>query len=304
MITKRELHKIQRDIAQHELNIYAGILFNNQKFDQGNSCTINYKFDCPQFNTLKNKYRLAEIAGNGPDFAKAKKLLHYFAPKLHHSSWYDNHIACNALDLLEYSFDNADQGINCLNKSKILQECCLALGIYARRVSIMPYSPYDFDNHVVVEIFDRHLDKWIMLDPTTDGYFVDENATPLSLLEMREKFANAQFVTFVSSKDKLTNLTQLREKYVENNAYICKNLFYFYVDQDSTFGTTGKVLAFVPVNYSIKNLLIANTKYRINNLPEEYSDWLPHYQKRLEKLQQYVEDCRTDIHFMRQSPNQ
>ena len=32
----------------------------------------------------------------------------------------------------------------------------------------MPYSPYDFDNHVVVEIYDK---KWIMLDPTTDGIF-------------------------------------------------------------------------------------------------------------------------------------
>ncbi len=79
----------------------------------------------------------------------------------------------------------------------------MSLGIYARRVKIMPYSPYDFDNHVVVEIYDK---KWIMLDPTTDGIFIDENRTPLSLLEIREKLANDKFVAYVKPKDKLVDL--------------------------------------------------------------------------------------------------
>ena len=76
-----------------------------------------------------------------------------------------------------------------MNKSKILVECCLALGIYARHVCIMPYSPYDIGSHVVTEIFDRSLEKWVMLDPTTDGFFIDENKVALSLFEMRDKFA-------------------------------------------------------------------------------------------------------------------
>ena len=70
------------------------------------------------------------------------------------------------------------------NKSKILAECCLALGIPARRVFIMPFSPYDTDNHVVNEIYDDTREKWVMMDPTTGGMFVDENRTPLSLIEM------------------------------------------------------------------------------------------------------------------------
>ena len=165
-------------MAQQMLNVYRGILFHHQEFEKGNGDAIIYEFDCPAFDELRTKYDLLRIAGKGSDFARAKRLLHYLAPRLTHASWYDNHIECNALRLLEYSLGNPDQGINCLNKSKILAECCLAVGIYARRVRIMPYSPYDFDNHVVVEIYDQALEKWIMLDPTTDGYFIDEAKTP------------------------------------------------------------------------------------------------------------------------------
>ena len=294
--------KETKEISQQLLDIFSGILFNNQKFEAGNDAEIVYNFDCPEFVTLKEKYNFEKIAGKGSDFRKAKRLLHYLAPRLTHSSWYDNHVPCNALDLLEYSFENPEQGINCLNKSKILEECCLALGIYARRVSIMPYSPYDFDNHVVTEIYDRQLKKWIMLDPTTDGFFVDGDGLPLSLLEMRDKFANAQFVTYVRSTDSLKDLKKLKEKYLQQNFYICKNLFFFYVDKYSAFGVTGETLAFIPENYSVKEKLIANVKYRIENLPEEYRSLIPKLEERLEKLKDYSEDARTNIESMAKPP--
>lgn len=295
--------KETREISQQMLDIYCGILFNNQEFENGNTDEIVYVFDCPEFEKLKSKYNLEEIAGKGSDFMRAKRLLHYLAPKLTHSSWYDNHIECNALRLLEYSLNNPEQGINCSNKSKILQECCLALGIYARRVFIMPFSPYDFDNHVVAEIYDRTLEKWIMLDPTTDGYFIDDNKMPLSLLEMRHKFANAEFITFVLSKDSLKDIHRLREKYVETNSYICKNLFYFLVEKCSTFGAKGDYLRFIPANYSIKRTKQANQKYRINNLPKEYEHFRKGAEEELQRLEEYKEPPRTDIHSMLRKPD-
>ena len=301
-ITKKEQKQIQKEVSEQSLSIFSGILFNNQLFKDGNNEKITYNFNCPEFITLKEKYNLEKIAGKGTDFIRAKRLLHYLAPRLTHSSWYDNHVPCNALDLLEYSLNNKEQGINCLNKSKILQECCLAIGIYARRVCIMPFSPYDFDNHVVTEIFDRELNKWIMLDPTTDGLFVDENKTPLSLLEIRKKFANDEFVTFVLSTDNLKDINKLKDSYVEQNAYICKNLFYFYIDQDSTFGTTDNVLGFVPINYSVLENKKANLKYRISHLPEEYKDWKSKFEKQLKYLETCEEDERTNISSMECAP--
>lgn len=298
-MTRKEM----QEIAQQMLDVYCGTLFHNQEFESGNAEKIIYEFDCPEYEELRNKYDLVKIAGNGGDFVRAKRLLHNLAPRLTHSSWYDNHIECNALRLLEYSLDNPEQGINCLNKSKILVECCLALGIYARRVIIMPSSPYDFDNHVVAEIYDRTLEKWIMLDPTTDGYFIDEAKTPLSLLEMRSKFANAEFITFVLSTDSLKDVQKLRTKHLDTNMYICKNLFYFQVEQYSTFGEKDKFLQFIPLHYAIKKTKQANLKYRIDNLPAEYEDFRKELEASVTRLEQYQEPQRTNIHSMVKRPN-
>ena len=297
-MTRKEM----QEIAQQMLGVYSGTLFHNQEFENGDADEIIYEFDCPEYEELRNKYNLVEIAGKGSDFARAKRLLHYLAPRLTHSSWYDNHIECNALRLLEYSLDNPEQGINCLNKSKILVECCMALGIYARRVSIMPFSPYDFDNHVVAEIYDRTLEKWIMLDPTTDGYFIDESKTPLSLLEMRSKFANAEFITFVLSTDSLKDIHKLRVKYTDVNMYICKNLFYFKIEKYSTFGEKHEHLYAVPSHYSIKETKQANCKYRIANIPPEHEASRKMAEKTLTQMEQYQEPQRTNIHSMAKKP--
>ena len=291
-----------QEIAKQMLNVYSGILFHSQEFANGNPEEIFYDFECPEYEELRNKYDLVKIAGKGSDFIRAKRLLHYLAPRLTHSSWYDNHIECNALRLLEYSFNNPEQGINCLNKSKILVECCLALGIFARRVSIMPFSPYDFDNHVVTEIYDRTLGKWIMLDPTTDGYFIDETKTPLSLLEMRSKFANAEFITYVHSTASLNDLHKLRAKRMDTNMYICKNLFYFRVEQYNTFGEKQCYLYFVPSHYSVKETEQANLKYRIDNLPAEHEALRIKWVERMQQSERSQEPARAGIQSMQKKP--
>ena len=297
-MTRKEM----QEVPQLMLDVYSGTLFQNLEFESGNAEEIIYDFNCPEYEELRSKYNLIRIAGKGSDFIRAKRLLHYLAPRLTHSSWYDNHIECNALRLLEYSLDNPEQGINCLNKSKILVECCLAIGIYARRVSIMPFSPYDFDNHVVAEIYDRALEKWIMLDPTTDGYFIDENKTPLSLLEMRSRFANAEFITYVHSAASLKDIHKLRAKRMDTNTYICKNLFYFRVEKYSTFGEKKSYLYFVPRHYSIKRTEQANLKYRIENLPAEYEDIRKQFEERAARAEQHQEPQRTDIQSMEKKP--
>ena len=162
-------------------NVYRGILRNNRSFQPGKSTAVEYRMDCPEYADLLKKYPFEKIAGKGTDLQRAIRVLKYLSPKLTHSPWYDGHVDCNALALLDYSLDKSEQGINCLNKAKILEEVCLALGIYARRVRFLPYSPFDFDCHVVTEIYDRSQEKWYMLDPTTNGYLVDEQGTILSL---------------------------------------------------------------------------------------------------------------------------
>ena len=295
-MSKKDMQALQM------LHVYRGILFHNAEFEGGNTEENIYEFHCPEFEELRSKYNLVKIAGTGSDFLRAKRLLHNLSPRLAHSSWYDNHIECNALRLLEYSLDHPEQGINCLNKAKIFVECCLALGIYARRVRILPYSPYDFDNHVVAEIFDRSLHKWIMLDPTTDGYFIDEAKTPLSLPEMRSKFANGEFITFVPSADSLKDIHKLQAKHLDKNMYICKNLFYFQAEQYATFGEKGKYLYFVPLHYRVKEAQQANLRYRLENLPAQQDGLRKTVAERAAKLAQSQEPQRTDLQSMQKSP--
>lgn len=83
-MTTKDKRQMSKEVSEQYINIYSGILFNNQKFEEGKEENIIYKFDCLQFITLKEKYNIEEIAGKGSDFNRAKRLLHYFAPKLTH----------------------------------------------------------------------------------------------------------------------------------------------------------------------------------------------------------------------------
>lgn len=189
------------------------------------------------------------------------------APRLTHKGDYDNHVPCNALDLLAYSLDNPEQGINCVNKAKILAECALALGIYARRVHIMPYSPYDGDNHVVTEVYDPAL-GWVMLDPSMDGYFVDEAGRPLSVLAVREKLAVQAPVSFALCEEDKTDIQRLMAVHTEDNAYFAKNLFRVGVDRHNGFGDGDReALWLVPAGYDVKRSILANLDYRTRRYP-------------------------------------
>ena len=257
-------------------NVYRGILRNNRSFQPGKSTAVEYCMDCPEYADLLKKYPFEKIAGKGTDLQRAIRVLKYLSPKLTHSPWYDGHVDCNALALLDYSLDKPEQGINCLNKAKILEEVCLALGIYARRVRFLPYSPFDFDCHVVTEIYDRSQEKWCMLDPTTNGYLVDEQGTILSLLEARERMADTRFVTYCKATSREKDLQKLYRKNIARTAYYAKNLFRIQVDAVSQFGESGNWLNFPPEHFSIREWSVASAEYRLEMVPayaKEYADF-------------------------------
>ena len=284
-MTGQENLQIQKNL----FDIYSGILFNNQEFaGSGEKAEISYDFGCPEYKALIEKYGIDQIAGEGSAFERAVRLLHWMSPRLTHKSDYDNHVSCNALDLLDYSLDNPEQGINCVNKAKILAECCLALGIYARRVHLMPYSPYDGDNHVVTEIYAPENGGWIMLDPSMDGYLIDEAGQPLSVLAMREKFALQAPVSFAVCEEEKTDIQKLRDLHMEDNAYYCKNLFRIGVDSYNGFGSgDSSALWLIPAGYSVKQGVLANIAYRMRCWPEGkefFEEWLAKVQDQPEPV--------------------
>lgn len=256
---------------QEIYNMEAGIIKGLLEFQVGEDCKIAYDFDNTEYPALLTEYGIENIAGNGSEFEKAKALMNEFADRLTHKSDYDNHIDMNALALLEYSLDNRTHGLNCRAKAQILNEMCLALGIYSRKVWINPNSVYDSDCHVVNEVWDTKLNQWVMLDITNKLYWVDENGKPLSVLEIREHIANQEFCSPVTPDDNLKDLKKsLRQNY-DNFLYIAKNMVYMYYCTNNSTGETDNFYIIMPKNCSLDESapLILVSKKTIESPPYE-----------------------------------
>lgn len=93
-----------------------------------------------------------------------------------------------------------------------LNEMCLALEIYSRKLCIIPLSTYDTECHAVNEIWDSDYRKWIVLDISNNLYWVDEKGIPLSMLEVRDKIINGELCIPVSPNDNLDNIEKTRKK--------------------------------------------------------------------------------------------
>ena len=260
-MNKRE----EREIGQQLLEIYGGILFNAPIFERGEEVACSYDFTDPQYEVLKSRYPIAQIAGKGSDFARALRLCRWLAPNLSHQGDFSltGNVEINAISLLDFAFGNREHGLNCVCKSKILVECCLALGIYARRIGLYPNSPYDTDNHVVTEIYDRKRKKWIMLDPTTGGYFSD-GENPLSCLEMRECFAMNAKGSIVLPRQNAAKIESLVEKNMNWNHYYAKNCYYMTVETAVGFGQNDADPAYLlPVGFDCRAQRKQNAEYML-----------------------------------------
>lgn len=242
---------------------------------QSSNKVINLRYDYhDSFSELEAKYELSKVAGNNSTLDKAINLLDWLSNNVYHDGSSFVQVEHNALALLEYSFKKGkDFGINCCNLSIILAECCLALGLKARAVYIMPFSPYDGDNHVVCEVWVSELNKWIMLDPTYNSYVMDINGSILNTYELRTVLANREKVVFSESLNYNGNYNQDKDEIIE---YYAKDLFYFSCAEIHTFNSqrlkSNRHMFFVPTGYDVKRAILANTDYRIQNWGE--ADWL------------------------------
>jgi len=228
----------------------AGILHNLLVFDDGVPLRFTYDFTNSAYSTLSERYSLHQIAGNGTAFERALRLMAAFAPRLWHESYFTGGVELSALALLEYSLNQPRQGINCRCKAQILNEMCLAMGIFSRKVWLHPCSVYDHDCHVVNEIWDEQFCKWIMLDITSNTYWIDEHSLPLSILEIREKGALRQFCTPVTPGDELSAPQKLKQSHIDGFLYIMKNMAYIKYVLHNTAGENGSECMLCPKNYA------------------------------------------------------
>ncbi|MHA7965995.1 transglutaminase-like domain-containing protein [Paenibacillus sp. CAU 1782] len=249
--------------------------------DDGMDITINYLLDA-DYTVLSESYKLKEIAGTGADFQKAINMLNWISCHVHHYGNYDNHVSNSAMELLDYAFGKGESyGINCRALSLALTECLLAVGIKARTVYIMPFSPYDFDNHVVCEAWISEINKWVMLDPTYNLY-VAFNDIPLNLYELRRALANQEDVVYINGANH--NGTPINVD--EIASYFAKDLFRFMITDiqgtNSEHMDTQRTINITPCGFDVKQNTLANIDYRIKKWGDN------------ENLQQWRKESESD----------
>jgi hypothetical protein len=216
---------------------------------------------------LRNRYGLETIAGTGDDLSKSLNILFWLCEHVRHFGSYDNHIPMNALDLLEYAYDQGEErGINCLNLCYILTECLLSIGVPARTVAIMPFSPYDADNHVVAQVYITDLGKWVMLDPTWNAYFKDAGGNILDVIELRRFLADGRDV-FLNEEVAYNGASLITnaERIQYYKWYMTKNLFFFTFSEISGFGkeNRGRDLSICPASFNLFEAWMYRLEYNI-----------------------------------------
>lgn len=206
-------------------DLYAGILLMNSTFMTDSAAVaLRVDFSAPELVTLREQYHLDAIAGAGTTMERATRLLRWLADGCYHNGSVRPPEPSDAPTLLAFSYGQGEEkGINCWALSVTLTECLLAVGIAARFISIIPCSPYDVDNHVVVHVWLPEEARWVMMDPTFGAYAMDDHGRALDLFALRDALAHQRPIHFNA------DMHYNGKPYAPNEYrdYLAKDLYWF-----------------------------------------------------------------------------
>jgi hypothetical protein len=196
---------------------------------------------------LRETFNLDSIAGNGTDLEQVLNLLQWAHTVVRHDGNSTNPAQRDALSIIQVCRDE-DRGVNCRMMATVLNEAYLAMGFKSRHVTCLPMNKEDPDCHVTNMVFVPSLNKWIYVDPTFGGYFMDEDSTFLNFPEIRERLIHGDSLILPDDMD-WNGKPKMREDYL---AYMTKNMFRFSVPLASAPGyesdTTLSLRAWVTLN--------------------------------------------------------
>lgn len=255
--------------------LYMGALRVFHNFG-GEGCpdfTIEHDLSHPGLNVLRSTYSIDEIAVGEGSFRKAVRLMRWVHDHLAHNGGPKDveHVEKDALSILAYAYGKGmEHGVYCRLQAIVFTECCLSIGLPARTLHCLPFSPYDFESHVVSMVYINEMEKWVLFDASNNAYFMDEHGMPLSPLEARHLLAlNACHV----NDDLQVSFDYKR--------YMAKNLFYFKFSAKNTFGTdlveSQQTYHLIPSGFDAKTREVAYCEYAMANCPPLFRDeWVQH----------------------------
>jgi len=264
-------------------DVYTSLLKMFDEFhEDSKDIHLSYDLTNQELQKINEKYKLNDIAGKGDSFSKTINILFWLSKNCYHNGNFNFEKEINAKNVLEYSYQKGEEyGVNCLALATTLTECLLSINLIARTISIMPFAPYDYDNHVITHVYIKELKKWIMVDPTYRCYIMDKEKTPLNVFETRELLSNQDYVVF--NKEIKHNDEKIEEDSHEIKEYYAKDLFYFMTPEISCHNERikNRRIYIVPSFYDIKKSEILNVEYRIKN--EGETEWLKNRQKNIKE---------------------
>ncbi len=143
----------------------------------------------PEYIKIKEKYRIPNIESKETDFDKAVAIMQWLTDHTHYCGMQFHILPDDTLKILEFSFDKGFRGaINCRDKAIVLTDLLIAYGIKAYPILLENITKTEC--HFVTHVFCSEINKWVVLDPSFNCYFTDENSKILNIFELRDHKIN------------------------------------------------------------------------------------------------------------------
>ncbi len=138
-----------------------------------------------EYDKLKAKYTIDGIAAIESDFEKAVAVMQWLTDNTYYFGMSFKMLPDDTIKMLKYSYQKGFSGaVNCRDKAIILTDLLIAYGIKA--YPIMLNNITKTECHFVTHVYCNDLRKWVVLDPSFNTYFTDEENNVLNIYELRE----------------------------------------------------------------------------------------------------------------------
>ena len=140
---------------------------------------------------LLRQYPLQDCAQGADDFHTALRVMDWLSAHTHYCGLQFRLIPDRTPAILAYGYDKPFRNaINCRFKAIAMADCLLALQKKAYPVALIAQKEKGKDQpcHLMVQMYARELEKWVVFDPSCRTYFLDETGRPLDIFELREQF--------------------------------------------------------------------------------------------------------------------
>jgi hypothetical protein len=172
----------------------------------------------PDLVRLRETYHLEAVAGNGDELSQIINLMKWVHNTVPHNGNAENPSSVNALNILRLATEE-NRSVNCRMIAIVLNEVYLSLGFRSRYVTGMPKSENFHDCHVINAVYSETRRKWIYMDASFEGYFMDDAGNFLGIQEVRERLLQG------FSLRTNENVNRNGKPFHDYIGYMTKNLF-------------------------------------------------------------------------------